>query len=73
MSLVPRRVSFELTRGIYLSWMNLIHTLITCLFKKHFLITLSIDFRVSVHHSIIHTEIANKMQQRVKIYYSMFT
>jgi len=26
----------------------------------------------SVHHSIIHTEIANKMQEFIKIYYSMF-
>jgi len=25
-----------------------------------------------VHHSTIHTEIANKMQQCIKIYYSMF-
>ena len=29
--------------------------------------------RGSVHHRIIHTEIANKMQQCIKIYYSMFT
>jgi len=26
----------------------------------------------SVHHSTIHTEISNKMQQCIKIYYSMF-
>ena len=30
------------------------------------------DVRGSMHHSIIHTEIANKMQQCIKIYYSMF-
>jgi hypothetical protein len=30
------------------------------------------DFRGSVHHSIIHIEIANKMQQFIKSYYSMF-
>jgi len=30
------------------------------------------DVRGSVHHSTIHTEIANKMQQCIKIYYSMF-
>jgi hypothetical protein len=29
------------------------------------------DVRGSVHHSIFHTEIANKMQQCIKIYYSM--
>jgi hypothetical protein len=31
-----------------------------------------VDVRGSVHHSIIRTEIANKMQQCIKIYYSMF-
>jgi len=31
------------------------------------------DVRGSVHQSIIHTEIANKMQQCIIIYYSMFT
>jgi hypothetical protein len=30
----------------------------------------NIDVRGSVHHSRIHTEIANKMQQCIKIYYS---
>jgi len=30
------------------------------------------DVRGSVHHIIIHTEIANMMQQCIKIYYSMF-
>jgi len=32
----------------------------------------SIDVRGSVHHTIIHTEIANKTQHCIKIYYSMF-
>jgi hypothetical protein len=32
----------------------------------------SFDVRGSVHHSIIHTEVANKMQQCMKMYYSMF-
>ena len=31
-----------------------------------------VDVRGSVHHSIIRTEIANKMQQCIKIYYSIF-
>ena len=35
--------------------------------EQHFL-----DVRGSVHHSIIHTEIANKIQQCIKIHYSMF-
>jgi hypothetical protein len=52
--------------------MNLIHTLIFCLFKIHFLIILPFDFRGFVHHSIIHTELANRMPQCIKIYYSMF-
>jgi hypothetical protein len=33
---------------------------------------IKLNVRGSVHHSIIHTEIANKMQQCIKIYYSMF-
>jgi hypothetical protein len=32
----------------------------------------SFDVRGSLHHSIIHTEIASKMQQCIKIYYSLF-
>ena len=31
------------------------------------------DVRGSVHHSTIHTEKSNKMQQFIKIYYSMFS
>jgi len=31
------------------------------------------DVRGSVHHSIIHAEITNKMQQCIRIYYSVFT
>ena len=34
---------------------------------------LQLDVRGSVHHGIIHTEIASKMQQCIKIYYSTFT
>jgi hypothetical protein len=34
--------------------------------------TNAFDVCGSVHYSIIHTEIANKMQQCIKIYYSMF-
>jgi hypothetical protein len=34
--------------------------------------TLELDVRGTVHHCIIHTEIANEMQQCIKIYYSMF-
>jgi hypothetical protein len=30
------------------------------------------DVRGSVHHSIVHTERSNKMQQFIKVYYSMF-
>jgi hypothetical protein len=33
---------------------------------------LTLDVRGSVHHSITHSEIANKMQQHINIYYSMF-
>jgi len=36
------------------------------------LIKIPRDFRGLVHHIIIHTEIANKMQQCIKMYYSMF-
>jgi len=35
-------------------------------------VCLKVDVRGSVYHSIIHTEVANKMQQCIKIYYSMF-
>jgi len=38
----------------------------------NYVIILRFDVRGSVHRSIIHTEIANKMQQCIKIYYSMF-
>ena len=31
-----------------------------------------LDVRGSVHHSTIHTEKSNKMQQCIKIYYSIF-
>jgi len=31
-----------------------------------------LDVRGSMHHSTIHAEIANKMQQYIRIYYSMF-
>jgi len=31
-----------------------------------------LDIRGSVHHSKIHTEKTNKMQQCIKIYYSIF-
>ena len=31
-----------------------------------------LDFRGSVHLSTVHTEKSNKMQQRIKIYYSIF-
>ena len=43
------------------------------LFCEHAVGCLSeLDVHGSVYHSIIHTEIANKMQQCIKIYYSMF-
>ena len=40
--------------------------------KQRANITAEVDVSGSVHHSIILTEIANKIQQCIKIYYSMF-
>ena len=35
-------------------------------------LSLSLDVRGSVHHSTIHKEKSNKMQQGIKIYYSIY-
>jgi hypothetical protein len=44
------------------------HCFITCEINSF-----KLDVRGSVHHSAIHTDKPNKMEQCIKIYYSIFT
>jgi len=45
---------------------------VTNITKRSHKINSKLDVRGSVHHSTIHTEISNKMQRCIKIYYSIF-
>jgi hypothetical protein len=63
---------FICSKGLY--WMSItscklgnVHTA-----QQFWVIHCQFDVHGSVHHSAIHTEMANKMQQCIKIYYSMF-